>query len=182
MIKRLLYNWNLLIHKLTYYDVKRCNAICVINNKQCKKITDKKHKYCIDHYNIFKQFCNKYHFVDNYNKFKDDISLSILAEVEYNMRIQFQLMFCIESDPEHEQWLNYLRSIIINTLPSTTTNSFNTSTINLDYLNLELNIKKPEIYDNKHIDPKINRYHINLYYFNNELIPRYNSYKSIKSI
>ena len=48
--------------KKMWDEADRCDAVCLITGKQCYKYT--KYKYCTTHYNILKQFCNKYHLLN----------------------------------------------------------------------------------------------------------------------
>lgn len=142
--------------KKMWDEADRCDAVCLITGKQCYKYT--KYKYCTTHYNILKQFCNKYHLLNlKHTKQYKHTSLHTLALVEYIMRLKFKKMFNMKDDVGHTKWMEYLKSLInekdygfvnkikenVNVFISFPRSiNFNQKlfNLNLEYLNLEFNI------------------------------------------
>lgn len=85
-----------------------CKAICTITGTQCKYYT--KHTFCKDHHKIFREFCRLYHIFHKRAEFlAEGMQMTDIIETEIHLRQQFQLMFQLDPDIGHQQWITNLQ-------------------------------------------------------------------------
>ncbi|CCU56244.1 unknown similar to AMEV022 [Mythimna separata entomopoxvirus 'L'] len=135
------------LEKIKPKNINKC--IAIVYDRKCNELT--KYKYCYNHYKIMKEYCNLYHYWNNRYKYQD-VELYNLIDTEIKMRKQYEYIFNLYLDYNHNKWIKFLeyqRDNITYKLNDKYHNLYNEIMYfkidtyfikNLDYLNLDINL------------------------------------------